>query len=93
MMKWKENEKESKEVGRGVYKRDKENSFLFILKGKWFSIIERVILLQEKNSFTLFYQPNNVKLKIEENVLPPIKRSLYCLPVHFDDNLLLLYQC
>ena len=48
MMKWKENESESKEVVRGVYKRDKENSFPFILKGKWFSIIGRVILSQEK---------------------------------------------
>ena len=42
------NERESKEVVRGVYKRDKENSFPFILKGKWFSIIRRVILPQGK---------------------------------------------
>ena len=32
MMKWKENEKESKGVVRGVYKWDKENNFPFILK-------------------------------------------------------------
>ena len=48
MMKWKENERESKEVVRRVYKRDKESSFPFILKGEWFSIIGRVILPQEK---------------------------------------------
>ena len=48
MMKWKENEREIKEVVSGVYKRDKENSFSFILKGKWFSIIGRAILPQGK---------------------------------------------
>ena len=47
-------------------KRDKENNFPFILKGKWFSIIESVILLQRENGFTLICQPNNVKLEIEE---------------------------
>ena len=31
-----------------MYKRDKENGFLFILKGKCFSIIVRVILPQRK---------------------------------------------
>ena len=76
MIKWKEKERESKEVVREVYKREKENSFPFILKGKWFSIIGRVILPQGKNGFTLFCQPNNVKLKIEENILHPTKRSL-----------------
>ena len=48
MVKWKEKERESKEVVKRVYKRDKENSFPFILKGKWFSIIGRVILPQGK---------------------------------------------
>ena len=52
---------------RGVYKRNKENNFPFILKGKWFFLIKRVILLQGKNDFTLFCQPNIVKLKIEVN--------------------------
>ena len=36
MMKWKENERENKEVVRGVYKRDKENSFPFIWKENGF---------------------------------------------------------
>ena len=70
MMKWKENEREIKKVVRGVYKRKKENSFPFILKGKWFSILGRVILPPRENGFTLFCQPNNVKLKIEENSFP-----------------------
>ena len=48
LVRCKKNERESKEIVRGVYKRDKENSFPFILKGKWFSIIERVILPQGK---------------------------------------------
>ena len=54
MMKWKENERESKEVVRGVYKSDKENSFSFILKGKWFSIIGREILPQGKMDLQSF---------------------------------------
>ena len=70
LVRCKKNERESKEVVRGVYKRDKENSFPFILKGKWFSIIGRVILPQGKMVFTLFCQLNNVKLKIEENSFP-----------------------
>ena len=48
MMKRKENERESKDVVRRVYNRDKErkeNDFPSILKGKWFFIIGRTILL------------------------------------------------
>ena len=91
MMKWKKNERESKEVVRRVYKRDKKNSFPFILKIKWFSIIGRVITPRE-NCFTLFCQPNNVKLKIEENSFPgkrftpyqtePNRKYLRYIPLH-----------
>ena len=57
---------------RRVYKRDKENSFPFILKGKWFSIIGiwESNFTPRENDFTLFCQPNNVKLKIKENRFP-----------------------
>ena len=54
MMEFKENERESKEVVRGVYKREKENGFPFILKGKWFSILGRVILPQGKTVLHYF---------------------------------------